>query len=170
MSGAFATRLNEVDLDEEQKLFFEKLDEMRKMMELAEISYILGQDIVRLDNDITESLKTIDKKIAELGGDDPNLKALQDDRRQLEEAKSDLEKVDQDRTQAKDKSDLKNARTKLENLEDRIRTPLERHEQDTPFNFEADQERRQPTGKSGRRAAPAPEPEVKPAPPPEPDE
>lgn len=142
--GGFAKMLNELELDEEQMLLLKKRDELARMMELSKLSFELGQDIIRLQSDIHESLRTIDKKMAELSDEDPQLARLRDDRNELSRAHDELDRIDEERRDSNNLEDLARARTRFTNLERDIADPLERHEQDTPFNFEADRRRRQP--------------------------
>ncbi|MCB9982559.1 MAG: hypothetical protein H6861_02625 [Rhodospirillales bacterium] len=142
--GVYAPMLYELT-DEEERLRRDKLRAyLELLMKLSHMSFDLGQDIIRLQDDIGESLRTIDKKIDKLEDDDPQLAALREDRKTLENAQKDIVNIDEERMRAQEPEQVETARARLDRLVGKIRKPLERNEHDTPFNFQADPDRRQP--------------------------
>ena len=143
--ASFSLPLNILTREElEEK--FRKIREARDraLKALAQMSFELGQDIIRVQNDIAESLRVIDKKMNALKSDDPGAVQMRKDRRALQEAQQNIETIDDRRIQATEPEQIENARVSLKNLVESIRHSLERHEQDIPFNFKADEARRQP--------------------------
>jgi len=119
MDGAFARRIKDLSDEERLDKIEKDKDAAKRMRELAQISYFIGEQIIKTKEIINEKIDLVNKVINEIEQTDKNnesIKELKAHRNDLKDYKNDLNTADRERMQTKDEEGLNSVKDKVQKI------------------------------------------------------